>query len=188
MGISGVMILLVPFARCYALPLISNFKVGAVAQGATTGAVYFGANMEYVNAALSFTAFGPSDLGVAAALMTAQDQGLTISPPPTEAVVIAALAAANASYAPYSKGFAGVGWRQRAGPSTAGGTPRTPHSIRAFPLESALTMWSLGTGPGDPITSAVLVEAQSPADQVAVTRDVLSTLSALPLQVQYTAP
>jgi cytidine deaminase len=49
-----LLLLLVPFAQRYALPPISGFEVGAVARG-TTGSLYFGANMEYVGTALSFS-------------------------------------------------------------------------------------------------------------------------------------
>lgn len=45
---------LVPFATKFASPPISNFKVGAVVHG-ISGAIYFGANIEFINEALSFT-------------------------------------------------------------------------------------------------------------------------------------
>jgi cytidine deaminase len=45
---------LVPYATKYATPPISNFQVGAVAHG-LSGAIYFGANIEFYNEALSFT-------------------------------------------------------------------------------------------------------------------------------------
>lgn len=45
---------LVPFATEYALPPISDFKVGAVGLGGTTGALYYGANLEFPGVALSF--------------------------------------------------------------------------------------------------------------------------------------
>ena len=49
-----VMLELLPFAALYAEPVISNFKVGAVAQG-SSGNLYYGANMEFKSEALSFT-------------------------------------------------------------------------------------------------------------------------------------
>jgi cytidine deaminase len=129
-------------------------------------------------------AFGPSDLGVTAALMSPEDHGLELDPPPSDPVVQVALAAANASYAPYSKGYAGVAL------STASGTIYTGRYAEnaAFnpsmsPLESALTMWSLGGNNADAIERAVLVEAPSPAEQADVTAEVLATMSNAQLQM-----
>jgi len=52
--VPDVMLSLLPFASLYAIPPISNFKVGAICQGATTGNLYYGANIEFVGQALSF--------------------------------------------------------------------------------------------------------------------------------------
>ena len=245
-GVDNLLLLLVPFAQCYAIPPVSDYAVGVVAQG-TSGAIYFGANMEYKGTALGFTvhgeqsattnawlngeqgltkiaisaapcgycrqflyeittastlevlfvgkppelltdlipqAFGPSDLGVTAALMSPENHGLTLDPPPTDPVVSAALDAANASYAPYTNGFAGVAI------STASGAVYTGRYAEnaAFnpsmsPLESALTMWSFGGDTIDAIEQAVLVQAPSPANQADVTAEVLATVSSAQLQV-----
>jgi cytidine deaminase len=245
-SVDNLLLLLVPFAQCYAIPPVSDFPVGVIAQG-QTGAAYFGANMEYEGTALSFTvhgeqsattnawlngeqglsniaisaapcgycrqflyeiataatleilllgqppvmltdlipqAFGPSDLGVTAALMSPANNGLKLDPPSTDPVVQAALAAANASYAPYSKGYAGVAI------STANGVTYTGRYAEnaAFnpsmsPMESALTMWSFGGNTNDAIKKAVLVQAQSLANQADVTAEVLATVSSTQLQV-----
>ena len=53
-GLPELMNFLVPYATKYATPPISNFRVGAVAHG-LSGAIYFGANIEFYNEALSFT-------------------------------------------------------------------------------------------------------------------------------------
>ena len=53
-SVDNLLLLLVPFARCYALPPVSDYPVGVIAQG-KTGNAYFGANMEYKGTALSFT-------------------------------------------------------------------------------------------------------------------------------------
>lgn len=53
--LAQLMLALVQFAQAYAQPTISNFKVGAVALGSTTGNLYYGANMEFAGQALSFT-------------------------------------------------------------------------------------------------------------------------------------
>jgi cytidine deaminase len=245
-GVDDLLLLLVPFARCYALPPVSDYPVGVVAQG-TTGNAYFGANMEYEGTALGFTvhgeqsattnawlngeqgltsiaisaapcgycrqflyeittaatlqvllagqppqpltvlvpqAFGPEDLGVTVALMSPEDHGLTLDPAPTDPVVQAALAAANASHAPYTSGFAGVAISTASGVTYTGRyAENAAFNPSMSPLESALTMWSLGGNPDDAIRTAVLVQAPSLADQADVTAEVLATVSDAPLQV-----
>lgn len=57
MTIEQLMLAYVSQAQQHALPPISNFLVGAVAQGAS-GSLYFGANYEFVGQALSFTVHG----------------------------------------------------------------------------------------------------------------------------------
>jgi cytidine deaminase len=129
-------------------------------------------------------AFGPSDLGVTAALMSPENHGLTLDPPPTDPVVSAALDAANASYAPYTSGFAGVALSTASGATYTGRyAENAAFNPSMSPLESALTMWSLGGDTNDAIEKAVLVEAPSPADQADVTAAVLATISTAELQV-----
>jgi cytidine deaminase len=245
-SVDNLLLLLVPFAQCYAIPPVSDYPVGVIAQG-QTGAAYFGANMEYEGTALSFTvhgeqsattnawlngeqgltniaisaapcgycrqflyeittaatlevlllgqpsvlltdlipqAFGPNDLGVTAALMSPANNGLKLNPPPTDPVVQAALAAANASYAPYSKGYAGVAISTASGVTYTGRyAENAAFNPSMSPLESALTMWSFGGNTNDAIKKAVLVQAQSLADQADVTEEVLATVSPAQLQV-----
>jgi cytidine deaminase len=57
MTINELMLALIPQAQTFARPPISNFFVGAVAQGAS-GSLYFGANYEFMGQALSFTVHG----------------------------------------------------------------------------------------------------------------------------------
>jgi cytidine deaminase len=245
-SVDNTLLLLVPFAQCYAIPPVSDFPVGVIAQG-QTGAAYFGANMEYEGTALSFTvhgeqsattnawlngeqglaniaisaapcgycrqflyeittaatlevllvgqppemltdlipqAFGPNDLGVSAALMSPENHGLKLDPPPTDPVVQAALAAANASYAPYTNGYAGVAISTATGATYTGRyAENAAFNPSMSPLESALTMWSFGGNTNDAIKKAVLVQAQSLADQADVTAEVLATVSPAQLQV-----
>ena len=247
-SVDELLLLLVPFAQCYAIPPISNFYVGAVSQG-QSGSAYFGANMEYKGTALSFCvhgeqsattnawlngeqglasiaisaapcgycrqflyeittaatlqvlldnqqpmlltdllpeAFGPSDLGVTAALMSPANNGLKMNPPPTDPVVVAALGAANQSYAPYSNGFAGVAIQGTSGGIYTGRyAENAAYNPSMSPMESALTMWSLSFAgnTGDSVQRAVLVEVPSMADQADVTKEVLSTVSNVQLEV-----
>jgi cytidine deaminase len=245
-GVDDLLLLLVPFAQCYAIPPVSDYPVGVVAQG-TTGNVYFGANVEHEGASLGLTvhaeqaattnawlngeqgltkiaisaapcghcrqflyeittaatlevlvtgkaprllidlipqAFGPVDLGVTATLMSPEDHGLKLDPPPTDPVVSAALAAANASYAPYTSGFAGVALTTASGATYTGRyAENAAFNPSMSPLTSALTMRSLGGDGADAITKAVLVQALSPADHAHVTAEVLATVSTAELQV-----
>jgi cytidine deaminase len=52
-----LMLGLIPRAKTFAIPMISNFFVGAVAHG-VSGNLYFGANYEFPGQALSFTVHG----------------------------------------------------------------------------------------------------------------------------------
>ena len=120
-------------------------------------------------------AFGPRDLGVDAALMAPQDHGLRLD---GDALVREALAAANASYAPYTGGFGGVALQ------TAGGRVYTGRYAEnaAFnpslaPLASALAMRALGGDADDSITRAALVEAAAPISHAGATAQVLHALA-----------
>ena len=245
-SVDDLLLQLVPFAQCYAIPPVSDYPVGVIAQG-QTGAAYFGANMEYSGTALSFTvhgeqsattnawlngeqgltaiaisaapcgycrqflyeittaatlqvlltgkspelltdllpdAFGPSDLGVTAALMSPENHGMKLDPPSTDPLARAALAAANASYAPYTNDYAGVAIFTANGATYTGRyAENAAFNPSMSPLESALTMWSFGGNTNDAIKKAVLVQPQSLADQAAVTADVLATVSPAQLQV-----
>jgi len=55
--IEQLMLGLIPRAKTFAIPMISNFFVGAVAHG-VSGNLYFGANYEFPGQALSFTVHG----------------------------------------------------------------------------------------------------------------------------------
>lgn len=202
----------------FAKPPISNFRVGAVARGVTTGNYYLGANVEFSGEALSFTihaeqaavanawvagehgvdlvattaapcgycrqflnelhqpvtiaindetysladllphSFGPRDLGIDAALMAPADHGLAIGE--TDELAQAALRAANRSYAPYSRSYAGVALRMRDGRIVAG-----PYAENAAfnpsmsPLEVALSVVNMNGGDFAEIEEAVLVQA-----------------------------
>jgi len=248
-SLGDLMLLLVPFAQCYASPPISEYPVGVVAQG-VTGNVYFGANMEWTGTALTFTvhgeqsattnawlngeqgltlmaisaapcgycrqflyeittaltlqvlvgkppstllvdllpdAFGPKDIDPnAPLLMSTENHQASLDSPSSDPVVVAALAAANASHAPYSGGPPGA-----AGPGCFSGIALQTASDAVYvgryaenaafnpsmsPLESALTMWSLGGDTDEEITRVVLVEVPSRATQVPVTNDLLAAL------------
>ncbi len=50
-----MLLVLAEVAQVYAVPSISNFHVGAIAQGASSKSFYMGANIEFAGQALSFT-------------------------------------------------------------------------------------------------------------------------------------
>ena len=228
-------------AATFARPPISNFKVGAVARGAS-GKHYLGTNLEFAGEALSFTvhaeqsavinawiggetgvdviatsaapcgycrqflnelttastltvimpnesraltdllpsAFGPRDLGIEGGLLQRDDHGLRIEE--TGDVAKAALEAANMSYAPYSKSFAGAAVRSRDGSIVRG-----PYAENAAfnpsmsPLEAALSLLNLRRASWDDIEEVVLVAVDAMHDRA--TEVVLRSISAAPLRV-----
>ncbi|HEX9985784.1 MAG TPA: cytidine deaminase [Thermoanaerobaculia bacterium] len=235
---------LLPDAARYARPPISNYRVGAVCRGTSTGNLYFGANIEFPGQALSFTvhaeqsavtnawlsgeegidllavsaapcgycrqflnelttagslvvalqagahplshflpeAFGPRDLGIDGGLMQPQSHGLTVDS--DDAVVVAALAAANRSYAPYSKNYSGVAVRSRDGSVAVGAyAENAAFNPSMSPLEVALSRLNLAGGDFAGIERAVLVEAPSTASQREATEAVLRTVCGAKLEV-----
>ena len=129
-------------------------------------------------------AFGPADLDVEATLMSPQDHRLVLDPPSDDALVLEALAAANASYAPYSKGYAGVALETESGAVYAGRyAENAAFNPSVSPLESALVMRGLGGHAGDALTRAALVEKASPASQRGATEELLRRVSTIGLEV-----
>jgi cytidine deaminase len=241
-----LMLDLIPRAKTFAIPPISNFFVGAVAHG-ISGNLYFGANYEFPGQALSFTvhgeqaatthaisfgetgidllavsaapcgycrqflnelttastlriilpntpttpltsllpnAFGPTDLGITAALMSPQSHGMTLDS--TDDVTAAALTAANASYAPYSASYAGVALKTADGSIYRGGiAENAAFNPSMSPLEAAVVALTInGRKKYSDIVDAVLVQAAgSKACQIDATRDVLATIMKVPLRV-----
>jgi cytidine deaminase len=133
-------------------------------------------------------AFGPADLGVEAMLMSPQDHRLALDPPSDDRLVLEALAAANASYAPYSKGYAGVALETESGAVYAGRyAENAAFNPSVAPLESALVMRVLDGHADDAVTRAVLVETASKASQDGATRELLRVVSAAELDVYQAA-
>ena len=106
------------------------------------------------------SAFGPRDLGIEGGLMQRIDHGLTIDD--GDALAKTALEAANMSYAPYSKSYAGVALRTASGRVVSG-----PYAENAAfnpsmsPLEVALSRLNLAGEAFDTIDDAVLVHTDS---------------------------
>jgi cytidine deaminase len=243
LSVPELMLALVPFAEALAQPLISRYPVGAVAQGITSGALYYGANMEFAGQALPLTvhaeqsattnawehdeqgltsiavsaapcgycrqflyetnrasliqvylpdtppaslspgllpdAFGPGDLGVTSALMAPSPPfPMTLTQPSSAPVVLAALAAAQASYAPYTFSHAGAAVETADGLLFAGRlAENAAYNPSMSPAEGALTMLSLAGVPQADVTMLVLVElVDPPVSQIRVTQAVAEAL------------
>lgn len=232
-------IALLPRAAALARPPISNFKVGAIARGAS-GKLYFGTNLEFSGEALSFTvhaeqsavvnawmsgetgidvvatsaapcgycrqflnelataaeltvimpgeqrklsellpsSFGPRDLGIEGGLLQRDDHGLVIDEHDT--VATAAVAAANMSYAPYSKSYAGVAIRTAGGAIISGAyAENAAFNPSLSPLQAALSQLNLRGW--EDVTECVLVGVDSLHDNA--TRVVLEAVSDAALRV-----
>jgi len=129
-------------------------------------------------------AFGPIDLGVTAALMSPQSHEMTLDSP--DDLTNAALKAANASYAPYSASYAGVALKTSDSSIYTGGVAENAaFNPSMSPLEAAIVTLTInGRKKYSDIVDAVLVQAAgSKACQIDATRDVLATITNVPLRV-----
>jgi cytidine deaminase len=132
-------------------------------------------------------AFGPSDLGVTAALMSPQSHGMTLSAGAADdPVVKAALAAANVSYAPYTFDYAGVALKTSDGVIFTGSVAENAaFNPSMSPLEAAVVSLLISGGKSyRDIVDVVLVEiAVSKASQVAATRALLGAITSVALRI-----
>lgn len=128
-------------------------------------------------------AFEPRDLGAQGGLMREENHQLLL--PSDDAVTLAALSAANMSYAPYSKGYAGVALLTTDGQIYSGPyAENVAFNPSISPMEAALARLNICGRTYDDIRRAVLVEAEgSPCSQVYVTRNVLNVVSKVELTV-----
>lgn len=131
--------------------------------------------------------FSPNDLGVKDGLMQSENHQLQLHQSKNDSVILAALSAANKSYAPYSKGYSGVALL------TTDGTIYTGYYAEnvAFnpsmsPLQSALSQLNLGGNIYPDIQRVVLVEKlASECSQIDVSRNVLKSVCDIGLEVVY---
>jgi cytidine deaminase len=137
-------------------------------------------------------AFGPGDLNVTAALMSPQSHGLTLSSSaPDDAVVQAALKAANASYAPYTFDYAGLAFKTKDGGIYTGSVAEdAAFNPSMSPLEAAVVSLVISGGKSySDIVDAVLVEmANSKAGQADATRAALEAISTVTLRSYQAQP
>lgn len=126
------------------------------------------------------SSFGPRDLGVGGGLLQREDHGLAIDE--NGELEAAALAAANMSYAPYSKSYAGVAIRTRDGAIVTGAyAENAAFNPSLSPLQCALSQLNLRGGAWTDIAEVLLVAADGLHDSA--TRTVLRAAGDAPLRV-----
>lgn len=132
-------------------------------------------------------AFGPADLGIETALMSPHSHDVVLTETDRgDPLIEAALKAANASYAPYSKSYSGVALQTSDGAIYTGSlAENAAYNPSMSPLEAAVVTLVINGGKTyADITDAVLVEVQSAvASQIQATMIVLSAITAVPLRV-----
>ena len=132
-------------------------------------------------------AFGPRDLNVQAGMMEHGTDDLTLEQATKDPTILVALSAARMSYAPYSKGHAGIALATRSGEIYTGPyAENAAYNPSMSPLEAALVHLNLCGASYDDIVRAVLVQTRgSLASQVDVSEIVLRSVSKVKLEVVY---
>ena len=126
------------------------------------------------------SSFGPRDLGITGGLLQRDDHGLAIDE--RDATATAALAAANMSYAPYSKSYAGVALRTQDGGIVSGAyAENVAFNPSLSPLQAALSQLNLGGGAWSDIAEVVLVRVDGLHDSA--TRVVLNAIGNASLRI-----
>lgn len=127
------------------------------------------------------SSFGPRDLGIDGGLLQPENHGLGLADE-KDALAQAALQAANMSYAPYSKSFAGVAVRTKDGRIFSGAyAENAAFNPSLSPLQAALSQLNLGGAGWGDIAEAVLVGVDELHANAA--RTVLAAISDAPLRV-----
>ena len=133
--------------------------------------------------------FSPSDLGVKGGLMQSENHHLQLQESSNNAIILAALDAANKSYAPYSKGYSGVALLTTDGTIYTGQyAENVAFNPSLSPMQSALSQLNLGGSLYQDIQRVVLVEmidSESLCSQVDITLNVLNSVCNIALDVVY---
>lgn len=136
-------------------------------------------------------AFGPRDLGIEGGLLTPQSHGLRITGTSPEPIATAAaLAAANRSYAPYTKSYSGVAIVTKSGTVAAAPYAENAAFNPSFsPACAALSQLNLNGATLNEIRAAILVEVENPAvSQLAMARTALASAAGVPVSIRYALP
>lgn len=125
-------------------------------------------------------AFGPADLGRRDGMLTTAPGQRMLDE--QDSLTLAALAEANASYAPYSGNRAGVALALDDGRVCLGRyLENAAFNPSLSPMQLALSQLMLCGGQAGQITRAVLVEQQAPIQQYETAAQTLSRFTAIPL-------
>ncbi|MDB5073073.1 MAG: cytidine deaminase [Candidatus Eremiobacteraeota bacterium] len=141
-------------------------------------------------------AFGPADLGVNARLLETADHGLAAAPSGDELatsgdddLASAALSAANASYAPYTRAYAGIALRLRDATVVTGRYAECAAYNPSLPaLQAALVALRLRRVDASVIVDAVLAEAPGASSQRTAAAAALRTIAGIPLRYLTVSP
>jgi cytidine deaminase len=126
------------------------------------------------------SSFGPRDLGIDGGLLQAGNHRLTIDG--EDPLAEGALRAANMSYAPYSKSYAGVALRTKDGRMFIGAyAENAAFNPSLSPLQAALSQLNLARGQWSDIAEVVLVAVDDL--HTSSTRVVLAAIGSAPLRV-----
>jgi cytidine deaminase len=137
-------------------------------------------NGSFTLAELLPNAFGPRDLGIEGGLLQRDNHGLTIGT--DDELARKALVAANMSYAPYSKSYAGIALRTSDGTVVTGAyAENAAFNPSMSPLEVALSQLNLAGRGLETVEGAVLVHVDDLHTNA--TRTVLAAVSEAPLRL-----
>jgi cytidine deaminase len=126
------------------------------------------------------SSFGPRDLGIDGGLLQPEHHGLASGD--SDNLARAALQAANMSYAPYSKSFAGVAVATKDGRTFSGAyAENAAFNPSLSPLQAALSQMNLGGAAWSDIAEVVLVSVDDL--HANATRTVLAAISDVPLRL-----
>jgi cytidine deaminase len=130
------------------------------------------------------SAFGPRDLGAAAGLLNDADVPLTAPIAADDLLGQAALGAAGASYAPYTRAYAGIALQTDDGRIVTGRYAESAAYNPSLPaLQSALVELALRGIDRTTVNAAVMVEAPARSSQRSAAEALLASI--VPAQLRY---
>ena len=128
-------------------------------------------------------AFGPRDLGIAGGLLTSPETSLNARIDANDVLGQAALGAASASYAAYSRADAGIALQIADGTIVTGRYAESAAYNPSVPaLQSALVELGLRRIDRTTLTAAVMVEAAALSSQRAAAQSLLGSFCAVQLR------
>jgi len=131
--------------------------------------------------------FGPRELGITSALMKPQSHRLSLAVPSDDPVTLTALAAANACYAPYTRGYAGAAILTRDGRVFIGRyCENAAYNPTTNPIICALSQMLLARLDYSQIARVVLVQASpSKSSQVELSRRIIKRCSTAEVEAHF---